>query len=79
MMCDALGNGFVASKSSLVMEIKHLKSPGFHFYYLPPARDINLHHVCTCVRRCVRECVFHAVFSTTITVRHFLSKKSFFY
>ena len=45
-------------------------------YYLPPAGDINLHHVCACVRVCVRGCVCHAVFSKTITVRHFLSKKS---
>ena len=27
------------------------------FYYLPPAGDINLHHVCACVRAWVRVCV----------------------
>ena len=27
------------------------------FFYLPPAGDINLHHVCACVRGCVRACV----------------------
>ena len=37
-------------------------------FYLPPTGDINLHHVCGCV--------CHAVFSKTITVRHFLLKKS---
>ena len=47
---------------------------GIFQFYLLPAGDINLHHVCEweCV---LRACVCHAVFSKTITVRHFLLKK----
>ena len=29
----------------------------FVSFYLPPGGDINLHHVCACVRACGRECV----------------------
>ena len=33
------------------------------FFYLPPAGDINLHHVCACVCGCVRECACVTQFS----------------
>ena len=36
--------------------MSHAPQP-FYPFYLPPAGDINLHHVCACVRACVGACV----------------------